>query len=45
MTFVSGEGKSGDGKTRGMVKTFGTERRVAEEKEESSKNVTSTEIK
>ena len=45
MTFVGGEGKSGDGKTRGIDKTSGTERCAAEEKEESSKKVTSVEIK
>ena len=45
MTSVGGEGKSGDGKTRGMDKTSGIGGRAVEEKEESSKNVTSTEIK
>ena len=46
MTFVGGEGKSGDGKARGIDKTSGTEGHTAEEKkEESSKNVTSVEIK
>ena len=45
MTFVGGEGKSGDGKTRRIDKTSGTGGRAAEEKEESSKKVTSTEIK
>ena len=48
MASVGGEGKSGDGKTRGIDKTSEKEGRVAEEKkkeEESSKNVTLTEIK
>ena len=45
MTFVGGEGKSGDGNTRGIDKTSGTGGRATEEKEESSKKVTSTEIK
>ena len=45
MTFVGGEGKSGDGKTRGIDKTSETEGRAVEEKEESSKKVTSAEIK
>ena len=45
MASVGGEGKSGDGKTRGIDKSFGTEGRPVEEKEESSKNVTSVEIK
>ena len=46
MTSVGGEGKSGDGKTRGIDKTSGTEGRAADEKkEESSKNVTSAKIK
>ena len=45
-TFVGGEGKLGDGKTRGIDKTSGTEGRAVEEKkEESLKNVTSTKIK
>ena len=44
MASVSGEGKSGDGKTRGIDKTFRTKGLAAKE-EESSKNVTSTEIK
>ena len=43
---MGGEGKSGDDKTREIDKTPETGERVAEEKkEESSKKVTSTEIK
>ena len=43
---MGGEGKSGDGKARGIDKTFGIGGRVAEEKkEESSKKVTIVEIK
>ena len=46
MTFVGGEGKSGDGRTRGIDKTSGTGGHVVhEKKEESLKKVTSTEIK
>ena len=46
MTSIGGEGKSREGETGGIDKTFGAERRTAEEKkEESSKNVTSTKIK
>ena len=46
MASVGGEGKSGDGKTRGIDNTFGIGGRVVEEKkEDSSKNVTSAEIK
>ena len=45
MTSVGGEGKSRDGKTRGIYKTFEIGGRVAEEKEESSKKVTSTRMK
>ena len=45
MTFVGGEGKSGDGKTRGIDKTFDTGERATEEKEEFSKKVTLTEMK
>ena len=45
MTSVGGEGKFGDGKTRGIDRTFGTGGRAAKEKkEESSKKVTSTDI-
>ena len=46
MTSVGGEGISGDGKTRGIDKTSEIGGRVAEEKnEESSKKVTSVEMK
>ena len=46
MASVGGEGKSRDGKTRGIDKTSETGGRVAKEKnEESSKKVTSTEMK
>ena len=45
MTFVGGEGKFGDGKTRGIDKTSEIGGRATEEKkEESAKNVTSAEI-
>ena len=40
-----GEGKSRDGKTRGIDKTFETGGCATEEEEESSKKVTSTEMK
>ena len=46
MTSGGVEGKSREGKTRGIDKTSGAEGRTAEEKkEESSKKVTSVEIK
>ena len=46
MASVGREGKFEDGKTRGTNKTFETGGRAAEEKkEESSKKVTSVEIK
>ena len=45
MTSVGGEGKSRDGKTRGIYETFEIGGHVIEEKEESSKNVTSTRMK
>ena len=45
MTSVGGEGKSGDGKTRGIDKTSGTEGCTAEEKGESSKKLTSAKMK
>ena len=46
MTSGGGEGKLGEGKTRGIDKTSGAEGRIAEEKkEESSNKVTSIEIK
>ena len=44
MTSVGEEGKSRDGKTRGIYKTFEIGGRVVEE-EESSKKVTSTRMK
>ena len=44
--YVSAKGKFGDGKTRGIDKTSGIGEPAAEEKkEESSKKVTSAEIK
>ena len=45
MPSIGGEGKSGDGKTRGIDKTSKTGGRRIEKEEESSKNVTSAEIK
>ena len=46
MTSIGGEGKSGDGKTRRIDKTFKTRgRAVEEEMEESLKKVTSAELK
>ena len=46
MTSVGGEEKSGEGKIRGIDKTSETKGRTAKEKkEESSKKVTSIEIK
>ena len=45
MTSGGGEGKSGEGKARGIDNTSGAEGCTAEEKEESSKKVTSAEIK
>ena len=46
MASVDGEGKSGDGKTRGIDKTSETGGCVAEEKKkESSKKVTSAKMK
>ena len=46
MTSGGGEGKSGEGKTRGIDKTSRAEGRTTEEKkEESSKKVTSAKIK
>ena len=46
MTSVGGEGKSGDGKTRGIDKTSDTGGCAAEEKkEEFSKKATSSEMK
>ena len=46
MTSIGGEGKSGDGKTRGIDKISRTKGRTIEEKkEEFSKKVTSIEIK
>ena len=46
MASVGGEGKSGDGKTRGIDKTSETGGRVAEEKKkESSKKVILAEMK
>ena len=45
MAYVGVEGKSGDGKSRGIVKTFEIGGHAVEEKkEESSKKVTSTEM-
>ena len=45
MESIGGEGKSGDGKTRGIDKTSETKGSTTKEKEESSKNVRSAEIK
>ena len=45
MASLGGEGKSGEGKKRGVDKTSRAEGRTTEEKkEEYSKNVTSAEI-
>ena len=45
MTSVGGEGKFGDGKIKGIDKTLETRGHAAEEEEESSKKVTSAEMK